>query len=193
MGHASSAGVVCPGMRYAQGGGLTPAEQRSREQVRMEAAARFERGESISRVARVERVSVRQVEKWRRAWRTGGTEALRSAGPQSPPRLSSEQFSQVEAQLRRGPAAHGWDVDQRWTLSRIVTLVERLFGIWYTPAGMSLLLRRNGWSVQVPVRRAVERDEAAVQTWKNDVWPQVKPPRRPQAPGSSSKTSPGRA
>jgi putative transposase len=118
-------------MRYAQGGGLTPVEQQARERVRMEAAARFERGESIARVASRMRVGIRQVEKWRRAWRTGGVEALRSRGPQSAPRLSGEQFARLESELRRGPAAHGWEADQRWTLARIVTVVGRLFGIGY--------------------------------------------------------------
>lgn len=152
---------------------MTPAEQKSREQIRMQAAARFERGESISRVARVLRVSVRQVEKWRSTWRTKGSEGLRSAGPQSAPRLSGEQFTQLETELQKGPAAHGWQEDQRWTLARIVTVVQRLFGITYTLAGMSALLRRNGWSVQVPVRRALQRDEEAIETWKKEVWPQV--------------------
>ena len=115
----------------------------------MQAAARFERGESISQVARALRVSVRQVEKWRSTWRTGGIEALRSKGPASPPRLTGEQFARLDSELRRGPAAHGWDVDQRWTLARIVTVTERLFGVSYTLSGMSVLLRRNGWSVQV--------------------------------------------
>ncbi|MFE5550120.1 helix-turn-helix domain-containing protein [Streptomyces sp. NPDC056534] len=32
------------------------------------------------------RVSVRSVERWRRAWREGGFEALRSAGPAPPGR-----------------------------------------------------------------------------------------------------------
>jgi putative transposase len=44
---------------------------------------------------------------------------------------------------------------------------------------MSVLLRRNGWSVQVPARRAVERDEGAIETWKKEVWPQVKVRRWP--------------
>lgn len=128
---------------------MTPVEQRMRELVRMQAAARFERGESISQVARALRVRVRQVEKWRSTWRTGGIEALRSTGPASPPRLTGEQFARLDSELRRGPAAHGWDVDQRWTLARIVTVTERLFGVSYTLSGMSVLLRRNGWSVQV--------------------------------------------
>jgi transposase len=179
-------------MRYAQGGGMTPAEQRARELIRMEAAARFERGESISHVARGLRVGVRQVEKWRSAWRDAGSDALRSRGPQSAPRLTGEQFSRLEQELRRGSAAHGWDVDQRWTLDRIVTVTWRLFHVSYTRAGMSVLLRRNGWTVQVPRRRAVERDEDAVATWVKEVWPQVKVLRRPGGPGCASRTSPVR-
>jgi hypothetical protein len=32
-------------------------------------------------------------------------------------------------------------------------VIRRLFGIDYTRPGVSLLLRRNGWSVQVPTPR----------------------------------------
>jgi transposase len=155
----------------------------------MQAGARFERGESISHVARDLRVGVRQVEKWRSAWRDGGSDALRSVGPQAAPRLTGEQFARLEQELRRGPAAHGWDVDQRWTLARIVTLVWRLFRISYTPAGISVLLHRNGWTVQVPRRQAIERDEEGVETWVLKTWPRVKAPRRPSTPGSATRTS----
>jgi transposase len=179
---------VCLYMRYAQGGGMTPAEQAARERIRMEAGARFERGESISHVARDLRVGVRQVEKWRSAWRDGGSDALRSRGPQAAARLSGEQFARLEQELQRGPAAHGWDVDQRWTLARIATVVWRLFRISYTPAGISVLLHRNGWTVQVPRRRAIERNDDAVATWVKEVWPQVKPRRRPSMAGSAART-----
>ena len=167
---------------------MTPAEQAARERIRMQVAARFERGESISHIARDVRVGVRQVEKWRSAWRTGGSDALRSKGPQAVPRLTGEQFARLEQELRRGPAVHGWQVDQRWTLARIVTMVWRLFRISYTPAGMSVLLHRNGWTVQVPRRRAIERDQEAVETWVKEVWPQVKARRRPSTPGCASRT-----
>jgi hypothetical protein len=40
-------------------------------------------------------------------------------------------------------------------------LVRRRFRVQYTLAGTDLLLHRIGWSVQVPARRAGERDEAA--------------------------------
>lgn len=40
--------------------------------------------------------------------------------------------------------------------------------------GVHLLLHRAGRSVQVPARRAAERDEAAVTAWKEKTWPVIK-------------------
>ncbi len=70
-------------MRYGGGGGYTPDEQDRRERVRLEAAACFERNEPTAEVAVRLRVPVRRVQKWRKAWREGGVEALRSRGPVS--------------------------------------------------------------------------------------------------------------
>jgi transposase len=44
----------------------------------------------------------------------------------------------------------------------------------YTLGGMHVLLHRIGWSVQVPARRAAERDEAAVTAWKEETWPVIR-------------------
>jgi transposase-like protein len=78
---------------------MTSAEQASRERIRMVAGALFERGESISRVARDLRVGVRQVEKWRSAWRQGGSDALRSKGPSAVPQLDPAK-ALIDAMLR---------------------------------------------------------------------------------------------
>ncbi|WP_405811243.1 winged helix-turn-helix domain-containing protein [Streptomyces sp. NBC_00210] len=48
------------------------------------------------------------------------------------------------------------------------------------------LQRRQGWSCQQPVRRAVERDDVAVAGWVKETWLQAKPPRRRSGRGSSS-------
>ncbi|WP_373861775.1 winged helix-turn-helix domain-containing protein [Actinomadura hibisca] len=58
--------------------------------------------------------------------------------------------------------AHGYGDDQRWTLGRVAMLIQRLFGVDYTLPGVSLLLCRHGWSVQVPGHRAVLRGHAAI-------------------------------
>ncbi|MFJ5899500.1 helix-turn-helix domain-containing protein [Streptomyces sp. NPDC093064] len=58
--------AVC--MRYPQSGVLTPERQAFRERIRMEAAERFGAGASNAEVAKDLRVSVRSVQRWRRAW-----------------------------------------------------------------------------------------------------------------------------
>ncbi|WP_033825212.1 winged helix-turn-helix domain-containing protein [Kitasatospora sp. MBT63] len=174
-------------MRYAQGGGLTAERRAFREQVRLEAGVRFEAGEKTSAIARDLRVSGRSVERWRRAWREGGADALRSAGPASLPKLSEVQFAELEKELGKGPAAHGFE-DQRWTLVRVQAVIGRRFRMRLSIATVWRLLKRHGWSWQAPARRALERDEHAVELWKQEVWPRIKAPRRRSGPGSSSRT-----
>ena len=101
------------------------------------------------------------------------------------PKLSPEQFQVLEDELHKGPAAHGW-VDQRWTLARIKTLIGRRFHKSYTIRGVWGLMRRNGWSWQAPARRAVERDKAAIELWKKEMWPAVERQPRVKASDQSS-------
>ena len=175
-------------MRYAQPGGYTSAEQRRRERLRLQAAERFARGDMIKEIVHDLRVTERSVRRWHRAWRDGGAEALRSKGPVSRERLSSQQWARLELELRKGPLAHGLAGDQRWTLGRIKTLIGKLFHVGYTVEGTWKLMRRHGWSCQVPVRQAMERDDEAVAVWKAEVWPQIKGWRATWAPTSASRT-----
>ncbi|MFF9675266.1 hypothetical protein ACF1GS_26765 [Streptomyces eurythermus] len=49
------------------------------------------------------RVSVRSVQRWRRAWSQNGPGPLASKGPASPPLLSDELFTVLERELAKGP------------------------------------------------------------------------------------------
>ncbi|WP_393097182.1 winged helix-turn-helix domain-containing protein [Streptomyces sp. LN325] len=69
----------------------------------------------------------------------------------------------------------------------------RRCGVEYTLAGLDLLLHRIGWSVQVPSRKATERNEEKIAAWKDEQWPIIKRRRRTWVPGSASKTKPARA
>src|SRR3954471_10720096 len=68
--------------------------------------------------------------------------------------------------------------DQSWTLPRIAEVVRTRFGVDYTLPGLDLLLHRLGWSVQVPARRAAERDEEQIAAWREESWPEIKRRRR---------------
>ncbi|SHN34326.1 Winged helix-turn helix [Streptomyces yunnanensis] len=124
-------------MRYPQGGGLTVERQQFREELRLQTAERFARGEASSLIAK--ELRIRSVQRWRRAWGEGGPRALRSQGPASLPRLSEKQFALLEAELAKGPAAQSWE-DQRWTLARIKTVIGRRFHLAYTIQGVGKLL-----------------------------------------------------
>lgn len=159
-------------MRYPDGGGLTPRGRATREAVRRQAAEWFAEGVSVPEVARRLRVSQTAVYGWRQRWTAGGEQALDSKGPSgSRCRLDDARLQRLADALDEGPAAHGFGVDQRWTLARVSDLIARMFHTRYTLRGTANLLHRLGFSVQVPKHRAVERDEQAIELWRREAWP----------------------
>jgi transposase len=134
----------------------------------------FQESIPTAQIASELRVSPKSVREWRRRWIAGGARALASAGPGGADcKLTVQQREQLAGMLDAGPVGHGWD-DARWTLARVAELIERRFKIRYTLRGVSYLLHRMGYSLQVPARRSVERDEQAIQTWHRRRWPAVK-------------------
>jgi transposase len=141
------------------------------EGVRMQAGALLAAGHSQAEVARTLGVARQNVSRWHARWRQAGQEALRSAGPTGPdPRLSEAQRAAIDQALRQGARAHGFDTDH-WTLARITAVIEQLTGTRYHPGHTWKLLRRMGWRLQRPARRAVERDEQAIARWVAEDWP----------------------
>jgi len=161
-------------MRYPDGGGLDAAERARREKVRLAAAEMIEAGASDQEIAKRFRVSRMSANRWRRTLAAGGRTALASKGAGGVKcKLTAAQVAELEAVLDAGPAACGY-ADQCWTLARVAEQVWRRFGVEYTLAGMDVLLHRIGWSVQVPARRAAERDEKKIARWREDTWPVIK-------------------
>jgi transposase len=178
-------------MRYADGGGLTPAGRRRRESVRIQAAELFEQNIKPPDVARRLRVSLKSAYLWHQMWRDGGVQALASRGPSgSRCRLSPRCLEKLAAYLDEGPAAHGWVEDQVWTAARVATLIGRKFHVAYSVSGATGLMHRLGFSPQVPARRVAERDEQAVTVWKEETWAEVKEPGRSAGATSASRTKP---
>ena len=145
------------------------------EQRRMQAADLFRRGVGPAEIARRLGVSHQIVSEWRKAWRRGGRAALRSAGRVGRPRkLTQAQLARVERALARGAEANGYATDV-WTLPRVAEVIQRLTGVSYHPGHVWYLLRNQlEWTWQRPARRAVERNEAAIEQWVTKRWPQLK-------------------
>jgi transposase len=162
-------------MRYPDGGGLSAAGRARREEVRLQAADWFAEGVEPLEVARRLRVSSNSAYVWRRRWRAGGEAALASRGPGGAVcRLGEAQLARLRAALDGGPAMWGWGEDQRWTLAGVTMLTGRLFQLRYTLRGTSYLLHRLGYTPQVPVHRAAERDEAKIAAWRSQTWAKVR-------------------
>jgi transposase len=104
----------------------------------------------------------------------GGVEALRRRPHLGgPSQLTAEQRAQIPALLARGAQAYGFRGDV-WTAKRIAEVIWRTFGVRYHPDHVSRLLRQAGWSVQRPIQRATQRDEAAITRWQEERWPAIK-------------------
>jgi transposase len=144
------------------------------EQRRLAAVALFREGCSQAEVSRRLRVSRESARRWYEQLQAGGKRALRAA-PRTgrPARLSNEDLRRVERALLRGAREHGFTTDL-WTLPRIATVIERVTGERYHPGHVWRILRRMGWSLQRPARRALERDQAAIDRWVRERWPRVK-------------------
>nr|WP_263399847.1 winged helix-turn-helix domain-containing protein [Saccharopolyspora pogona] len=81
------------------------------------------------------------------------------------PKLSDDQVAEVTDVLTQGPQAGGFDTDM-WTLTRVADVIERVSGVRYsTTQTWTILRERLGWSRQRPARRAVERDDEAINRW----------------------------
>jgi transposase len=148
--------------------------------------ALLQQGLSWREVARRVQASVSSVSQWRAAWPRGGDPALApKPGPGAPRQLTDQPHEPWVALLRKGARAHGFPTEL-WTLKRIAAVIQVHFGVRDHPAHVWKILRRLGWSGQVPERRPIQRHEPAIAHWTRDQWPAIKkrpPPGDP--PGCS--------
>jgi len=61
-----------------------------------------------------------------------------------------------------------------WTCRRIAKVVVQEFGVSYSRSQISRLLKELEWTPQVPLTRALQRDEQAIERWRVEVWPEIK-------------------
>ena len=158
------------------------------EKRRHQAMALLRAGRPYREVARMVGAALSSVVRWHQAYRRAPRTGLRARPiPGRPPRLTKGQQKHLRQLLLRGARAAG-HTTELWTLKRIATLISTQFGVHYSPVGVWKLLRRGlGWSWQKPERRALQRDEAAIEHWKTHAWPRIKkrratwgPPRVPR-------------
>ena len=94
--------------------------------------------------------------------------------PRSPaaPALSPEERRLIPEFLWHGAEAYGFR-GAVWTCGRIAKVIEEELGVAYDKGHVSRLLRQLRWTPQMPVRRAAQRDEQAIERWRSETWPRL--------------------
>jgi transposase len=125
-------------------------------------------------IAAVLDVSEAAVSKWFRLARCGGSKALAARlRPGRPPKLAPEQVRLIPDFLWHGAEAYGFR-GEVWTCRRVGAVLSAEFDVGYSRRQVARLLQKIGWSPQVPLVRAIQRDEAAIRRWCAEVWPRIK-------------------
>jgi transposase len=148
--------------------------QNWREGRRMRAWELHEQGWKQKDIAAALGVSEGAVSQWFKKAKAQGVQALKHQPPTgAKPRLSPEQQAQLPGLLAQGAQAFGFR-GEVWTTARVVAMIKEQFGVNYHRAHGSRLLRNLKWSQQKPIQKATQRDEVAIQTWKEERWPALK-------------------
>jgi len=158
------------------------------ENRRMAAVRLFTTDLNNSEIGRRLKVCDQTVSRWRAQYRTGGESALHKAGRAGrKPLLSTADQKRLGELLKKGPERLGYQTPL-WTCERVADLIAQEFGISYHAGHVWKILQQLNWKVQRPAGRALERDEASIQRWKSERWPEIKKKPKRKATRSSAST-----
>jgi transposase len=117
------------------------------------------------------KVDDQTIRRWRRQFKARGRDGLLARKHLGRPcRLTPGQKNRLADLLTKTPAECGLD-RHLWTQQLIADLIAREFGINYHHDHIGVILRDMGFTHQKPARRAQERDEARIETWRKQFWP----------------------
>src|SRR3954451_9044594 len=146
-----------------------------REWRRMRALVLHQQGWTQRDIAAALGATESAVSRWLAAGRLGGREALTSHTDRRgvAPRLPPERLRLIPALLCHGAEAYGFRGDV-WPCGRVAGVIREEFDVSYSNSQVSRLLKQLGWTPQVPITRAIQRDEDAIARWRTESWPRLK-------------------
>jgi len=149
-------------------------DHKTLEHLRQLAVAKVQAGERPSDVGKSLGFYRTSIYRWLRAHKKGGGQALLSRKAKGPtPKLTEKQKAQVARWLvGKDPRQYGFDFGL-WNRKLVGVLIAEKFQVTLTLPTIGALLHSLGLSPQKPLRRAYERDEKAVEAWRQTVYPQL--------------------
>ena len=88
-------------------------------------------------------------------------------------KLTPEQKQQVPDFLWHGAEAYGFR-GEVWTCARIAKVLGWEFGISFHKDHVSRMLKAIGWTPQIPITRAIQRNEEEIERWRRETWPKLR-------------------
>ena len=152
--------------------------QDAQEALRVRGVKLLLEGVTQREVAELLGVGERQVRRWQKRYRRGGWKALakrkRGRDAESQMVLSSSQQSVLVELIKschpdqlRIPAL-------LWTRSAVCELIGHECGVCLDLSTVGRYLRRWGFTLKRPVKRALEADPVVVEAWLEEVYPQIR-------------------
>lgn len=145
------------------------------ETIRRLAVRRVKEGEPPSSVIRSYGLCRTTIYKWLRAARRGGERALKARKhPGRKSTLTARQKLQVRGWINgKDPRQYGFDFGL-WTRQIVAALIEQKFGVHIGVTAVGRLLAELDITPQKPLRRAYERDPAAIKRWTTEVFTRLR-------------------
>jgi transposase len=131
-------------------------------------------GESPIKITRRFGLGEKTIFTWLRKARKEGLDAL-SPVPRTGRKRALKELEEQEVRhwiLGGDPRQYGFDFGL-WTRQIVADLIQDRFGIGLSLTAVGNLLHRQGLTPQKPLRRAYERDDAAVKQWQKEVYPGI--------------------
>ena len=159
-------------MKELDGRKITP---KAMEEIRMRAVQRVQAGESPEDVIAILGFSRACIYNWLARYRAGGWHALRSRKQSGrPPKLSGQQIAWIYRTVRHKNPQQLRFPFALWTRSMVGLVIKRRFGIKLSESSVGRLLSQLGFTCQKPLYRAYQQNPAIVETWKKEVYPQIR-------------------
>ena len=164
-----------------------PMDEATKKRVR--AARLLQKGKLPAEIARQVGVARQTVYTWKALFDEGGIDALRAVRSRGRPgKLDEAQHEALRRAILQKPTEHGFGTDL-WTLKRVGALIKRQYGVKYSQTQVWRILGALGFSPQRPDKRALERNDDAVQHWTRSTWPGLKKKPSEKEDGLSLSTN----
>jgi transposase len=143
------------------------------ERRRRRAVELMQQGESPTAIARILGVCRTSLYRWLGMAKQSPEALAAKPHPGPRPRLTAEQFQELERLLLQGAKAHGWH-NGLWSAHRVAEVIRRHFGAGYHVEQVRKIIRRRlRWSSQKPQRKAKQRHDAKIAHWRGQGLPRI--------------------